>query len=240
MRMRDASFLLLPGRCRFCGANAGSCGANAGMPLDLCATCVADLSWNMHACRTCALPVLPPATQCGPCAARPPPFTRCIAPLRYEREARTLIADVKFHGRLESLRILASLLAARVRADYTGDALPELLVPVSAGWRRLLSRGHDQAELLARHVSAELGSPPVRRLLRRVRQTRPQTGLDAAARRRNVRGAFVLRAQPSATHVALVDDVVTTGATAAEAARLLRRGGVARVDVWAAARTPPP
>lgn len=233
MAAHDLSFWLLPGRCRFCDATTGR-------QLDLCDTCLADLPKNSWACTSCALPIVPPATRCGPCAASPPAFTRTIAALRYEREVTTLIADIKFHGRLSSVRVLAALLARAVRAAYVTDPLPDLLVPATPAWTRLLMRGHDQAELLARHVARELGMRTPLRLIRRQRRTRPQTGLAAAARRSNVRGAFSLRQTPDVDHVAIVDDVVTTGATVAEITALLLRGGVRRVDVWAAARTPLP
>lgn len=113
------------------------------------------------------------------------------------------------------------------------------LVPVPLHPARLRQRGYDQTLELARQLARELDVPLYPRALRRVRATHAQSDLHAAARRRNVRGAFALRAGVALpAHVALFDDVMTTGATLAECTRLLQRHGVQCVDVWALARVP--
>ena len=118
---------------------------------------------------------------------------------------------------------------------------PELLLPVPLHRTRLRQRGYNQALELAKPLARLLGVPLCRDLLQRQRGTAAQTELDAVARRRNVRGAFAVRAGVALpTHVAILDDVMTTGATLAECARVLKRAGVQRVDVWALARAPSP
>ena len=119
--------------------------------------------------------------------------------------------------------------------------LPDLLLSVPLHRRRLRQRGYNQALELARPLAQALHVPLRHDRLQRRRHTGAQTELDAVSRRRNVRGAFAVRegvALPA--HVAILDDVMTTGATLAECARVLRRAGVARVDVWALARAPSP
>lgn len=119
-------------------------------------------------------------------------------------------------------------------------SIPDLLIPVPLHPSRLRKRGYNQALELARPLGRRLGIPVRHDVLRRTRCTGAQTELDAAARVGNVRGAFALASLPAQRHVALVDDVMTTGATLAEAALVLLAAGMDRVDVWALARTPRP
>jgi ComF family protein len=221
---------LLPWRCLLCG-DAGS------DELDLCAACAAELPRNSHGCARCALP-LPGATPlCGACQRKPPPWDAAWAPFRYGWPLDRLEARYKFGRELAAGRTLAELW----RRLPPPVARPALILPVPLHRARLRQRGYNQALELARPLGRALDVPVRHDLLLRARATAAQTELDAAARRRNVRGAFALRegaALPA--HVALLDDVMTTGATLAECARVLRRAGVARVDVWALARAPSP
>jgi ComF family protein len=220
--------LLAPARCYWCG-RAGADPA--------CDACTAALPWNQPACRACALPL--PATAaadvCGECLREAPPQDRSWAAFRYAVPLAPAILELKFHGRLASAHVIGTLMAACLAARP--QPLPEVLIPMPLHAGRLRRRGYNQA--------VELGRPLARRLAlrfepagaRRVRATAEQTRLDAAGRRRNVRGAFVVEpAVVRGRHVALLDDVVTTGATAAELARAARQSGAARIEVWAAAR----
>ena len=139
----------------------------------------------------------------------------------------------KFHGDLAAGALAATLLSWSLDPAEA----PQALLPVPLHRGRLRQRGYDQALELARALSAQCGIPLLANRLRRVRRTLPQTELGADARLRNVQGAFALRGrQPWPRHVALVDDVMTTGATLAECAHVLLEAGVARVDVWTVAR----
>jgi len=221
------SLALLPARCLACG-EPGAGGR------DLCAACRAALPANAPACLRCALP-LPAPGCCGRCQRRPPPLDAAHAAFAYAPPLDRLLPRYKFHRDLAAGRLLAQLMAEA----FAGCERPLALVPVPLHPARLRARGYDQALELARPLARALGLPLHEGLLRRVRPTAAQSVLDAAARRRNLRDAFAVHGRPPLpAHVALVDDVMTTGATLHAAARALRRAGVARVDAWVCARTP--
>jgi ComF family protein len=221
---------ILPLRCLLCGA-AGADGR------DLCAGCARDFAINRPCCPRCALPLETAAPLCGECLASEPPFAAAWAPFRYGHPIDLLEARFKFRGDLAAGRVLADLMIERAGID--APARPALLLAVPLHESRLRQRGYNQAFELAKRLSKALDVPLDRYRLTRTRATAEQTGLDAAARRRNLRGAFAIVAKSALPeHVALLDDVMTTGATLRECARVLRRAGVARVDVWALARAP--
>ena len=171
-------------------------------------------------------------TICATCRERPPPWFRAIAPLSYEFPVNAALRAFKFHRRLEYGPAFAPLMvAAYRRAALDCDAV--VAVPLHAA--RHASRGFNQAQELARPVARALKLPVVSGV-RRVRRTRPQSGLDAGARRQNLERAFRARISRPVAHLLIVDDVMTTGATVAELAVCLKRSGVARVSVLAAAR----
>lgn len=222
--------LLLPPRCLLCGA-AGADGR------DLCAGCAADLAPNVLPCPRCALPLPAPAPLCGECLVRAPPFERAWAPFVYGHPLDLLEMRFKFEADLAAGCVLSWLMAGR--APFDAPERPDLLIPVPLHAARLRERGYNQALELARPLARAFAIPLRDDVLLRTRATPPQTGLDAKTRRRNLRGAFaVVPAAVLPDHVALADDVMTTGATLRECARVLRRAGVARVDVWALARAP--
>ena len=210
-----------------------ACGEPGDDGLDLCACCRRALPCAASACPRCAVPLALPGT-CGDCLRRPPPLHAAHAAFSYAPPLDRLLPRYKFHRDLASGRLLAQLMA---RA-FAGCERPQALVPVPLHPARLRQRGYDQALELARPVATLLGLPLRAGLLQRVRATPAQSQLDAPARRRNLRGAFQAASQSLPAHVALVDDVMTTGATLHAAATALRRAGVARVDAWVCARTP--
>ncbi len=225
-----AQSLAYPALCTLCG-DAGHEGA------DLCPGCWDDLPFNRHACRQCALPLPDMAAEnslCGQCQKEPPEFDRCYAPLRYGYPLDYLISNFKFRSKLAQGRLLAELMADFLRQQQC--ELPELIVPVPLHVSRLRERGFNQALELARPLARCFGLSVDARLAVRNRATLSQMELSKGARRKNIRGAFELMGQLVARHVAIVDDVVTTGNTVNELARVLRCGGAARVDVWAVAR----
>lgn len=218
--------LLLPRRCLLCGA-PGQQG------LDLCGGCAAELPRNDPCCPRCALPIAIPAPLCGSCQRRPPPWERAIVPYRYAFPLDRLETRFKFGGELASGALLSALWLRAAKPA----SLPQAIVPVPLSRERLLERGFNQALELARPIARALGLPLLPRLLRRVRHTTPQSALGRRERLRNVRGAFALAPGVSPpSEVALLDDVLTSGATLRECARVLRRAGARRIEVWAIAR----
>ncbi len=223
--------ILFPPTCVLCGA----AGVNGR---DLCAGCAADLPDNRHACLRCAAPfadAMPAGMLCGRCQRFPPPFTRCLAAFRYESAVPSLVVGAKFSGRLNLARLLGQCLGAAV--NERGLTLPEALIPVPLHPDRLRERGYNQALEIARVLGHELGIAVDAKTCARILATPPQTGLTGRARRRNLRGAFALTRPAHWKHVAIVDDVMTTGTTVAELTQVLIKAGVGQVEVWAVART---
>ena len=205
--------------------------------LGLCPGCHAELPGNRFACRRCAQPLAPgaPDRDCGRCQRRPPAQARALVPWRYEPPLDFLLQALKYQGQLAVARGLGAALAGRL-----GEAArwPDCLVPVPLHPARQKRRGFNQAAEIGRALAAALGCALRTDGFRRSRDTPPQAGLDASARRRNLRHAF--QADPACfagRRVVLVDDVITTGSTVHACARaLLDQGGAAEVRVWAAAR----
>jgi ComF family protein len=225
---------LLPPTCLVC-AEAGCDGH------DLCADCIAALPWNRSACPLCGIPMAVAGDACGHCLKKPPPVAQTHAAFRYGFPLDRLLPRFKFHRDLAAGRELAGWMARALRAIER----PQALIAVPLHPRRLRERGYNQALELARPLASAFELPILRHALHRTRDTAPQAGLGALARRRNPRGAFAVGRdlRPGArlpAHVALVDDVMTTGATLYACAKALQRAGVARVDVWVMARVPPP
>ncbi len=215
---------LYPPRCRLCRAPA---------PADwaLCAPCASELPWLPSACPVCAEPRGgATAGPCARCLTRPPPFHAARVALRYTAPVDRLILEFKHGGRLATGRLLAALLVHHL--EETGAPAPDRVVPVPLHPQRLRQRGFNQAAELA----ALLPYPAGPRIARRVRATPSQEGLTRAERRRNLRGAFTIDGSLDGQHVAVLDDVLTTGQTAAALATALRAAGAARVEVWALAR----
>ena len=227
---RRLQFAVLPPHCLLCG-QAGT-GAR-----DLCAACAADMSRNEICCARCALPLTTPAPLCGECLQHEPPFAAAWAPFVYATPLDQLVTRLKFGGSLAAGRVLSELWIETAQPPMRPDAL----IPVPLHADRLRERGYNQALELARPLSASFGIALRDSLLVRARATSAQTNLDSADRHRNLRGAFgVVSDGHLPAHVAVVDDVMTTGTTLRECARTLLRAGVARVDVWALARAPKP
>jgi ComF family protein len=206
-----------------------------------------------------------PIAACGRCLRRPPPLTEARAAFVYGPPLDRLLPRLKFHDDLAAGRLLAGLMAeefARMRecdavADvdtasasaigHAASGRPDALIPLPLHRTRLRSRGYDQALELARPLAKRFDIPLRIDLLQRDRDTSPQSRLNAAARRKNLRGAFTVnidaianaaRPTPPLAHVVLIDDVMTTGATLHAAADALLRAGITRVDAWVCARVP--
>jgi len=208
----------------------------------LCTDCLTRFAAPVPRCGSCGLPLAQEAPTCGECLREPPPFDRAVCAVDYVFPWDHLVREFKFHGQVELAGPLAQRLAAAVQAR--GDSGVQWVLPVPMSDQRLRERGYDQAWELARRVAEAQRLPARADALVRTLDTVHQTELGRAARQRNLRAAFFVpgpqRADLQHTRVALVDDVMTTGATLREAAAALRRAGVAAVEVWVLARTPAP
>jgi ComF family protein len=223
-RLRGVQLTAVRGLSRLLGAtlfppNCCLCGfPGTGPDLDLCFYCRDDLPWDV---------------------ARLPSL---LTALLFEPPVDDLIRRLKYSGALEHARVLGELLAQTVRDR--GDSLPRLLVPVPLHPARLRERGFNQAAGIARYTGRSLGIPQAWHAVRRLRDTPSQTVLGIEERHANVRGAFAIantRAMKQlvdAAHVAVIDDVTTTGSTLAEMKCVLLAAGVRRVELWAVARAP--
>ena len=221
--------LLFPPLCVLCGVAAN--------PAGVCCDCYAELPWLQHGCRRCARPL--PATAgdgaiCGSCLSRPPAFDYARSAFRYEYPVDILLHDLKYHGRIFLARTFGALIAERLSANSW--PLPDILIPVPLHPRREGERGFNQAWEIARGIAGVTGLLVLPGKVLRSRATVEQTGLGQAARRRNVRGAFIVKGELPFEHVAIVDDVSTTCSTAGELARTLRRAGVGKISLWTVAR----
>ncbi|WP_372867636.1 ComF family protein [Pseudomonas sp.] len=209
----------------------------------LCVSCESELPWLGARCQVCALPLPHAGLTCGGCLKRPPRFDRVEAPWRYAFPVDSLITRFKHQAKWPLGRLLGELLSQHLLHSFAeGLARPDLLLPVPLAERRQRLRGFNQAALLAQWLGEQLHLPLQQHWLQRVIDTPAQQQLDAATRKRNLRRAFALapKSQVSGLHLALIDDVLTTGATAESLARLLKQAGAARVDIYCLARTPKP
>ena len=208
----------------------------------VCGQCLQRFAGAVPRCLRCAIQVPEGVAQCGECVVNPPPFERSVTAVDYAYPWDGLITRFKFHGALDLAPALAQSLADAV-ARGPAPQLP-LLLPVPLSNARLRERGYNQAWELARRLARLLPCPTDAHLLLRVRDTPHQLALPPEQRAGNVRAAFAVEPRRAAElrgrTVALVDDVMTTGATAAEAARVLLQAGAAQVQIWSVARTPRP
>jgi len=161
-----------------------------------------------------------------------------VAPYRYQAPLAALINRWKHQGDSRPLDTLIDSLRERLLEEYQQADWPDLLLPVPLPWRRRLVRGFNQTEQIANLLSRQLNIPSNQQLLHAKGGEHSQQGLNRKQRLRNLAGRFTLRGDVPAEHVALIDDVMTTGATASYLAKLLQDAGVKQVDVWLIARTP--
>ena len=218
---------LWPGCCVACG---GRCEGE-----DLCAGCRTELPKNEICCPRCALPLVEPADSCGRCLKKVPAFDQAWVPWRYAQPLDLMLLKLKFGGNLACARVLSSLWGEQLGQQRSGQV--DLLIPIPLAVDRLRERGYNQALELARPLARAAGLALAPGALRRIRATEPQSGLDAKARRRNLSGAFAAAdAKVRGCRIALIDDVMTTGATLNAAAKALKKAGASEVHAWALAR----
>ena len=226
--VRAAVAVALPQRCALC---ACACGEAC-----LCDACLDAIATRPQACPRCALPS-PAGVACGRCLVHPPAWDAAVAAGLYAFPLDRLVQRLKYGADLP----MASALGGQLADAVAGAGAPsrvDAIVPMPLAAARQRQRGFNQAREIARAVARATGLP-LEGGLERSRHAAPQAALPWRERVRNVRGAFATSRSFTGRRIALVDDVMTSGATAAAAAAAIRRGGAARVEVWVVARTLP-
>jgi ComF family protein len=224
--MREVLARTVKARCALCGDPASDSG--------LCGACRDDLPWLPAArCPSCALPT-PGGALCGVCLRSPPAHDGVACAVSYEFPVDALVRALKYHGRLAAARPLAGILARAL----TREPLPDIVVPLPLTDARLVERGYNQAAEIARLLSGPWRTATGRSILGRTGRAQAQASLSLDARRRNVKGTFECIGPVAGLRVAVLDDVMTSGATLDEAARVLKRAGASSVRGWVVARTP--
>jgi len=207
----------------------------------LCNFCQADLPVNRWHCHCCALPLAHSGDRhlCGDCLKSPPPFDRSLIPWRYQYPVDSMISRYKYNGQRKFARPLIAGFADYLESTFQdcSGSKPDTLIPSPMLPSRRRERGFNQARDIAESLGQALNIPVGSDIVRRVRKVQAQRGLGREARLTNMHGVFeVCKAVPE--RVAIVDDVVTTGATMRILASVLREAGAKEIHVWALARTP--
>lgn len=216
---------VLPARCLICRQPAQ-------IGLALCSSCHAELPYNRASCTRCAQPITAQGMVCGHCQQFPPHYNQAFSPLRYKDQARQLILELKFQGKLRNARLLAKLFYEQLPANEQ----PEVLIPVPLHPKRLRERGYNQSLELARELAKLTAIPFDTQSAQRNRYTERQADLPLKDKKGNVKNAFEVIGNLKTRHVAIIDDVMTSGHTVNEFAHVLKQSGVEIVDIWVMAR----
>jgi ComF family protein len=221
---------LLPYTCALCYRSSQT-------KLDLCQRCYERSEILLRPCYQCGRPLRSNhlGDRCHECLLFPPAFDRVITPFRYSSTIQALITQAKYQRKLASARILGELLAKNIAIEERGRV--DLLVAAPAHYQRVGWRGYNQAFQIAREVSRETKIPLLIGGCRKMRATPRQAGLGARARQHNVAGVYRAELPQKGMSVAVIDDVMTTGATLNEIAQTLKEAGASHVEGWICART---
>lgn len=215
---------MMPIPCLLCGADS--------QHYPLCRTCIASLPYQTSVCPRCSMPT-PHSQLCGNCLTKPPEHDLSFSLFNYQQPVDQLIAAFKYHDKTYLTKLFADLMFQQLQHR----PLPQLLVPIPLYHRRLRERGYNQSSELAKALSRRLAIAVCHHTLIRSRDTQPQASLPFSQRKRNIHKAFKLVNHKIPPHVALIDDVLTTGYTATAAAKLLRQNGAVTIEVWTIARS---
>lgn len=214
------------------------CGMSSRRKQDLCKKCEAELPWIEKSCFRCGQPLdNENITECGQCLQKIIPFDRTIALFHYKKPIDILIKGLKFTNKLIYARILGDLLGAKLQQSYKHDKPPDTIIPVPLHKKRLQERGYNQALEIARPIASKFNIPIDYQSCQKVKHTKAQASIPAQERLNNMQKAFVVSKKFCAKHIAIIDDVITTGATIRELSAAFRQHGAQTIDIWCCART---
>lgn len=227
--------LLFPRFCVICKQKSSH--------IDMCNLCLRKLPYIQHACEICGQE-MPQNCICAQCLQTPPPFNQTFAPFKYQEPINQLITQLKFGAKLPQAKLLSDLMFEPLQEYYRSRPKPEVIIPVPLHHKRLQERGFNQALEITRPIAKKLQIPIDFNLVKRSKNTMAQSLLSEQDRKTNIKNAFVIK-NPVKTHcirlhnykhVAVIDDVITTGNTITELCKVLRQNGVNEIDVWCVAR----
>lgn len=200
----------------------------------LCDDCWRILPQHQHACQQCGGPLIN-AHICGKCLQSPPKFDQLHAAFWHQDCIPKFVIGFKFHHNFLYGKILAHALAMQIKQTYQNNTLPNVIVPVPLHWKRQFTRGYNQSILIAKQLQRTLSVPVNTKLCQRKSATKRQTDLTYQQRKTNVSHAFQVKPH-NYQHIAIIDDVVTSGHTINSLATEFKRQSSVRIDIWCLAR----
>jgi len=223
-KLRQQLLGMLGAQCLMC--------SEPGHADNICKDCLRALPRIESACYYCAYPIK--TSVCGKCILHRPNY-RLIAPFQYIHPVDRLIYQLKFKPSLKHAKLFGELFSKILSQYYEHRSFPEVIIPIPLSKQRFRERGFNQSMEIARTVSKHFGIPIDSRTCSRIRHTKAQSKLDFKNRRENIKNAFKV-GKNRYRHIAILDDVVTTGFTITEAANTCLDSGISQIDVWSIAR----
>lgn len=218
----------------FIQSNCLLCGSPSEKNWCLCNPCRLELPYIEHSCKTCGSSVPLDVKRCGACIVDPPKTNQVVTILHYVSPVDYLVKKMKYHNQLEIAQLFGKLLVKQLETQQ--ESWPDQIIPVPLHSSRLQQRGYNQAVEIARTVSKALNIPMNLTNCIRTRPTEPQFELSLDKRKTNVKNAFDIVHEIDAKHVAIIDDVMTTGSTVNELTSALLKSGIEKVDIWVCSR----
>lgn len=208
---------------------------------DLCRQCQKELPILANTCQQCgiAFPASHHPPRCGQCITHPPHFDHAIVGFDYQAPIDGWLRQFKFHKKGVYARILSEIYAEKLlhQLKQHPEQYPQALVPMPLHWRRLTERGFNQAHIIARYLSRQLKIPLLKpSSVKRIKYTQAQSSLNLHSRKHNMQRAFSAQKIAEIKHVAIIDDIITTGNTVNELSKQLKLAGIEHISVWAIAR----
>lgn len=223
--------LFIPNTCQLCSQQTGT-------TQNLCPPCISELPYNKSSCIRCGAAMAEQKQLiCGQCLQRPPQFDSALVPFHYTPPFNAFIPALKFQHKLNYGRLMSSLFIAEFqRLKRKPELKPQCIIPVPLHPKRLRERGFNQSLEISRNIAKQLDIPLDLTSVKRIKNTHAQSDLNKSKRKSNMRNAFEVVQPISYRHVALFDDVMTTGHTFNELSRVLKQSGVTTIEIWAIAR----